>query len=132
MKLIIPRSLMKYFISHVERSVIEECGILVGDIKRNVYMVKALFMGINIEKSPVRFSIDPHTIISAHDYADRYGYEVLSIIHSHPAPPIPSELDKKGMSSWRIPWVIVNSLSLDIGVWIYNGDEIVPVDYDFI
>ncbi len=111
---------------------IEECGILVGGIEGDVYMVKALFMGVNIENSPVRFSIDPYTIISAHEFADRYGYEVLSVIHSHPAPPIPSDLDKRGMSSWRIPWVIVDSTSLDVGVWIYNGDDIVPVDYDFI
>ncbi len=132
MKLYIPASLLKYFMMHVSRSRIEECGILVGDVKNDVYMVKALFIGINTESSPVRFSIDPLTIISAHDYADRYGYEVLSVIHSHPAPPHPSEVDRRGMSTWRVPWVIVDSNSLNVGVWIYREGDVYPVEYNII
>jgi len=132
MRLLVPRSLLDYFIEYTSRSRIEECGLLVGEVEDDVWSVKALFIGINIDNSPVRFSIDPLTIISAHEYGDRYGYDVVSVIHSHPAPPFPSELDKKGMSMWRIPWVIVDSTTHKIGIWIYREGGVYPVEYNII
>lgn len=132
MKLMIPNTLLKYFLDKVVESRLEVCGLLVGWNRSSNYIVKALFIGINTENSPVRFSIDPLTIISAHDIGDRYGYEVLSVIHSHPSPPYPSELDRRGMSTWRIPWVIVDSNMLRIGVWIFRDGDVYPVEYNII
>ncbi len=129
MKILIPHSLLDYFREVAIRSRIEECGLLVGKKEEDVIKIFSLFKGVNIENSSIRFTLDPETIISAHDYSDMYGFDVWGVIHSHPASPRPSSVDVKGMSNWNIPWVIIDSRNGDVGVWIYVDGEIKPIEY---
>ena len=120
MRVEIPRSIIKIFIDKALESDVEECGLLIGYKKEGIYSLRALFIGMNIDRSKVSFTLDPYTIMSAYEYSERYGMDVLATIHSHPAPPRPSSMDLNNMSIWRIPWIIVDSTTGNFDIWIYE------------
>lgn len=57
----------------------ECCGILAGTAGH----VKKLYRGINAEKSPVRYNIDPRQLIQIHQEIEASGWEIIGIYHSH-------------------------------------------------
>lgn len=128
MKIVIPVTIIKIFRDKAMKSDIEECGLLVGNVYDSDYYVKAIFLAQNLEKSSISFTMDPYTILSAYEYADRYDMEVLATIHSHPTLPRPSQIDLKNMSIWTIPWIIMDSRTGEIDAWIYE-DTLKKLEY---
>ncbi len=123
-RIVIPRIVLDEFISEVRRSDIEVCGLLVGRRDGEDAYVEKLYIAENMDRSPVRFTIDPYTMLKAFEEAENMGMEVIGVIHSHPAPPSPSNLDLENMYRWQVVWVIVDSNSLDAAAWRYrNGLE---------
>ncbi|MBM2831646.1 MAG: family peptidase [Dehalococcoidia bacterium] len=59
----------------------ECCGILAGPA--NEGRVEKLYHGINAEKSPVRYNIDPQQLLSIHEETEAKGWAILGIYHSH-------------------------------------------------
>ena len=115
-RIIIDRRIIDEFLDRVKGSRVEVGGILLGRrIDGSIY-VERLLIGRNILDSPVRFELDDETIAEAIKAEDE-GYEIVGIIHSHPAPAIPSSIDRLYMDYWPIPWIIVDSNTLDIGAW---------------
>jgi [CysO sulfur-carrier protein]-S-L-cysteine hydrolase len=59
----------------------ECCGILAGPAKQR--KVKKLYRGVNAEKSPVRYNIDPRQLLTIHEETEEKGWAILGIYHSH-------------------------------------------------
>ncbi len=57
----------------------ECCGILAGTAGQ----VQKLYRGINAEKSPVRYNIDPRQLLRIHQEIEALNWEILGIYHSH-------------------------------------------------
>jgi proteasome lid subunit RPN8/RPN11 len=57
----------------------ECCGILAGKTGQ----VEKLYRGVNAEKSPVRYNIDPQQLLHIHQEIETRGWEILGIYHSH-------------------------------------------------
>ena len=83
-KLILTRehwlTIQRYVNEHVP---LEACGLLAG--KNNT--VQAVLEIRNQAQSPVRFVMDPHEQLTAFNWIDSNGLDLLAIFHSHPAGP---------------------------------------------
>jgi proteasome lid subunit RPN8/RPN11 len=70
--------------SHVaEQAPLEACGLLAGTHDT----VEAVLRVRNAEQSPVRFRMDPREQLSAFDWIEAHGLDLLGIYHSHPSGP---------------------------------------------
>ena len=105
----------------------ESCAILFGRTDDNSIIIKEIFLTKNIENSPVNFTISPDELILAYSTAEKKGFDISGIFHSHPSSvAYPSDTDKKYMETNPVPWVIFSNLNNDFRAYIYNSD-IVPV-----
>ncbi|MHC1592076.1 MAG: M67 family metallopeptidase [Candidatus Helarchaeales archaeon] len=84
----------------------EACALLLGTISNEIAIVKKVRLTENVEKSTIRFSIDPEELYSAYLEAEREGMEVVGVFHSHPAVARPSGIDLEYMKINPIAWVI--------------------------
>ena len=72
----------------------EACGLFAVDADGSPRMVYCL---TNVERSRTRFTVDPNEHFRAWRHAERNGWDIGGVFHSHPAsPPIPSPTDIKG------------------------------------
>lgn len=70
----------------------EACGLLAG-IGGQVRMVYAL---TNVASSPVAYTVDPTEHFRALQHAERAGWDLIGVFHSHPnGPAEPSEVDRR-------------------------------------
>ncbi len=114
--------------NYLVRSVdVEVAGFLLGIPSGNSIYVKELVVGDNLDSSPISFKLDPYAIIGAYELAKTFNLEVVALIHSHPAPPYPSIKDIAGMKLWPIPWVIVDSVGMEVRTWILKQGGIEEV-----
>jgi proteasome lid subunit RPN8/RPN11 len=100
----------------------EVVGLLIGFKKDEKIHILDVVIGENLDKSPVKFTLDPHAIIEAHKIAEMCGLEVVGLIHSHTGSTIPSNLDLEGMKLWPFPWVIVDSRYCTFRAWLFNRE----------
>ncbi len=114
----LPTEIMDVFKYLVRSARFEVAGFLIGSTSGNSVFVEELLVGDNLDSSPHSFRLDPYAIVSAHELAKIMNLEVVALVHSHPAPPYPSIKDVKGMRLWPIPWVVVDSVSLEFRAWI--------------
>ncbi len=125
-RLLIPRKDFDKFIRLVSSSNIEVGGVLIGRIEENLYICDRIVVGENILNSPIEFRLSDeflaNIILSLRDNED-----IIGIIHSHPAPPVPSLIDRKYMRLWPIIWVIIDSNTLKYKGWF--GDLEVDIDF---
>jgi len=83
-KLILPRNVWQAMRRHVSRRApFEACGLLAGDRDR---VVRTLGVP-NVEKSLVRFHMEPRAQWRAFQGIEAAGLEVVGIYHSHPNGP---------------------------------------------
>jgi len=76
----IPVSLAQEIIEHARAETPDECcGIMAG--KDGV--VQRIWRTVNIDHSPVKYTIDPRQMTDAFQEADKAGLEVLGFYHSH-------------------------------------------------
>ncbi len=71
----------------------EACGLLAGS-RSTVSMVYCL---ANVAAAPDRYTVEPGGHLGALRHAERNGWELIGVFHSHPqGPPVPSDYDIKG------------------------------------
>ena len=87
-----PAQIRDAIVAHAEAAYPEEaCGLLAGDGSGRLRMVYCL---TNAEASPTRYTVDPVEHFRAMEHAERQGWEVAGVYHSHPASPAyPSPVD---------------------------------------
>lgn len=100
----------------------EAVAMIVGAGKRGY----VIYLAKNLKRSPVEFEADPWNVVQAHVMAEKYGAEVIGILHTHPScPPVPSEMDRRGMREWPIFWVI--ACPGEARAWRLRGEELEEV-----
>jgi proteasome lid subunit RPN8/RPN11 len=100
----------------------ESCAILFGKTENDTTTIQEIFLAKNIEDSPVNFTISNEELFDAYSQAERKGFDVSAIFHSHPASaPYPSSTDKKYMEINPVPWVIFSNIDDMFMAYIYNS-----------
>ncbi len=75
----------------------EACGLLAIDTAGGTAAVRMVYCLTNIDASPVRFTVDPSEHYGALGHAERNGWTIGGVFHSHPkALPFPSARDIAG------------------------------------
>ncbi|MGI0040437.1 MAG: Mov34/MPN/PAD-1 family protein [Nitrosopumilaceae archaeon] len=106
----------------------ESCAILFGKIEKNHYMVKDVFLTMNIENSPVNFTISNDELIKGYQEAEKRKLDVVGIFHSHPdSEAYPSVTDQKFMEINPVPWVIFSNKSEQFRAYIFES-KVMPFD----
>lgn len=125
MKLAIDLEILNKIVKQCINSPIERVFICIGFFDNNMYIVEEIFECKNISLTPSsRFIADPLCLYNIYRYAENKKREIIAIIHSHPMSPIPSREDVNGMNLWRIPWIIIDSLSGEYKAWILIDNNI--------
>jgi len=108
-------------VDHVTHHVpMEACGLLAGKKNRVEKMI-----GIrNQAQSRVRFVMDPYEQLTAFDWIESNGLDLLGIFHSHPAGPETASATDIAEAAYEVVHIIL-SQSGEIwkarGFWIENG-----------
>lgn len=94
--LVVPPALLAEIIMHL-RSVLPEegCGLLAERARLGGgWEACRYFPGVNVDRSPHRFTMDPRAVVDALREIDARGWRLAAIVHSHPAgPAAPSPTD---------------------------------------
>jgi proteasome lid subunit RPN8/RPN11 len=79
---VIPAQIHQAIVAHAYWCHPEEaCGLLAGDAGGNLRMAYPL---TNLLASPTNYTIDPAEHVKALRHADRQGWELVGVFHSHP------------------------------------------------
>ncbi len=91
----VPSQVHDAIVAHARFTYPEEaCGLVAGTDSHDVRMVFCL---TNRERSRYRFTVDPTEHYRAMQHAERRGWQVVGVFHSHPSSaPRPSRLDIAG------------------------------------
>jgi len=106
---------------------VEACGLLIGRVEGGRVMVEEVLIGENVKRSSTRFEVDPGLVYRAIIQAEARGLELVGVFHSHPAPPIPSQVDVEGMRLWPIAWLIVSTLDGSYAAYTLKNGEVKPL-----
>lgn len=109
----------------------EKVLVGVGFIYGHIYKVENVFECRNISPNPkTHFVADPICLYNVFKYAENKGMNIVMLVHSHPAPPTPSIEDLKGMKLWRVPWLIIDSLSGRYSLWLLVNEDLHKIDVE--
>ncbi len=91
----IPASVLAAIVDHARSDAPAECcGLLAVD---DAGAVVGAYPVVNIERSPVRFTVDPDGHFAALRSAEARGWALGGVYHSHPrSTPVPSRTDLAG------------------------------------
>ncbi|MGC4108921.1 MAG: M67 family metallopeptidase [Nocardioides sp.] len=104
----------------------EGCGLLAAIPEWDADRAAHFFPGTNIDRSPVRFTMDPVEVIAAMKRMRDEHWELAAIVHSHPrTQPAPSRTDQ---NEWYYPEARLLIVSFageepEIGCWALTGDQ---------
>jgi proteasome lid subunit RPN8/RPN11 len=115
------------FVSKAINSDIEIVGLLIGTTEENCAFVRRLVIGENVLKSSVRFELDINTVAKTLETLAN-DEDIIGIIHSHPASPYPSLIDRNGMNYWPVIWVIINSITGDVKAWFFDREVKIVIE----
>jgi proteasome lid subunit RPN8/RPN11 len=88
---------------------VEACAILFGRFKENEAVVEKVEIAENRLGSSTQFEVDPSKVATSIIRSEKEGLEFIGLFHSHPAPAVPSEIDKKSMRLWgKAIWLILS------------------------
>lgn len=105
----------------------ESCAILFGKSENTRFLTKDVFLTNNVEQSPVRFTISNDDLIKAYEQAEKNGFEVIGIFHSHPdSAAYPSGTDLKYMEINPVVWVIFSNITGEFRGYILES-IVVPI-----
>jgi len=105
--IVIPKELFEKMVKHAKNTAPNESvSIIAGTIKERQALAEEVFTPKNIDKSTVSFTVDPLVLLEIYTKIDESDLEVVGIYHTHPAPPYPSETDKKFMEVNPSVWLI--------------------------
>jgi [CysO sulfur-carrier protein]-S-L-cysteine hydrolase len=88
----------------------EACALLIGEKSKNESIVKNILPLNNSVQSSIAFIIDSDELFNAYQKSKKMNLDVISIFHSHPSNPYPSETDKIYMLLNPVIWVIYSTL----------------------
>lgn len=126
-QIVISRRDLDLISSIAKRISTEICGMMLGEFKNDKTIVKKIIFGRNVRSSSVEFEMHPEDIYRAIMLAEKNGYEIVALFHSHPGKPIPSISDLEGMRLWPLPWFIF-SFEGNYKCFLYDGEEIRELD----
>jgi len=130
---VIPLRLVKEIVSRCIDVDEEKVFVGIGIVERGVYRVDEVFECRNISQNPrTRFIIDPMCLYNVFRYAEGKGMDIVLLAHSHPAPPVPSSEDLKGMKLWRVPWLIISSIDGEYRIWILTNGDLLEIKTELI
>ncbi len=120
---------LKLIVEHAEESFPNECcGFLLGKEAEEHRIVTEVILSINQseENQKRRFKISPKDYLSAEQYAEEQGLQLLGIYHSHPNHPAkPSEHDRVVAQPY-FSYVILSVLDKEffqLRSWRLNDNE---------
>jgi len=112
---------LQTMIDHVNAHMpLEACGLLAGRGSR----VEKVFMVPNQAGSPVRYVMEPSAQLSAFEWIESSGMELLGIFHSHPAGPetvSPTDIAEAAYPVVHVILACVNNKWSARGFWIENA-----------
>lgn len=82
---------------------LESCALLAGSIDGDDVLVSRIIFTKNYDRSRTTFSIEPTELLEAYKEAENYGFDIVGVFHSHPAPARPSATDAKYMELNPVP-----------------------------
>lgn len=100
MKLILSEKALEEIVQHLEKCYPEEaCGLLLGERVGEIYKVFNVYLTQNVwekkEERGRRYAVSPREFIKAEREAEKVGFSILGIFHSHPDyPAYPSQFDR--------------------------------------
>jgi proteasome lid subunit RPN8/RPN11 len=104
---------------------VEACAILFGNLAENEAIVEKVEITQNRLRSSTRFEVDPSKVARSIVEAEKEGLEFVGLFHSHPAPAVPSEIDRKFMHLWGDAiWLILSSTEGKLNAFQLVDDEI--------
>jgi len=120
-QLIVSNTLFQEMVDHVTHHVpMEACGLLAGKKNRVEKMI-----GIrNQAQSRVRFVMDPYEQLTAFDWIESNGLDLLGIFHSHPAGPETASATDIAEAAYEVVHIILSQSGEKWkarGFWIENG-----------
>lgn len=89
----------------------ESCAILLGKKIETKNIVKYILPLNNSAQSSIAFIIDSDELFTIYKKAKLMNLDVISIFHSHPSDPFPSETDKIYMNLNPVIWIIYSTFS---------------------
>jgi len=105
----------------------EACALLLGRVSGSEVEVTDIVLVENADRSAVSFHIDPQILLKIYRRADDEGKEVVSVFHSHPAPPSPSAMDVEFMQSNPVVWLVLSTSSDQFGAYQLQGGAVKQV-----
>jgi proteasome lid subunit RPN8/RPN11 len=88
----------------------ETCALLIGEKFGNENIVKNILPLNNSVQSSIAFIIEPDELFDAYQKSKKMNLDVISIFHSHPTNPYPSETDKIYMLLNPVIWIIYSTM----------------------
>jgi [CysO sulfur-carrier protein]-S-L-cysteine hydrolase len=94
-RLCLPADLLPMLLAHAESAAPLECvGLLAGEVRDGVAVVKVHFPLVNALASPVAYEAELKGLLAAHRKMRELGLREVAIYHSHPtSAPVPSRTD---------------------------------------
>lgn len=89
----------------------ESCAILLGKKIETKNIVKYILPLNNSAQSSIAFIIDSDELFTVYKKAKLMNLDIISIFHSHPSDPFPSETDKIYMNLNPVIWIIYSTFS---------------------
>jgi [CysO sulfur-carrier protein]-S-L-cysteine hydrolase len=87
----------------------ESCAILLGEKIESKNIVNYVISLNNSAQSNIAFNVDSDILFDVYRKAKLMNLDVISIFHSHPFNPFPSETDKFYMDLNPVVWVIYST-----------------------
>ncbi|MDO9517242.1 MAG: M67 family metallopeptidase [Methanosarcinaceae archaeon] len=85
----------------------EACGVLIGSQEGGIITVKMAVPVKNSNRTERSFELDPTEFYNAWNSAEKDGFEIVGVYHTHPSSPAkPSAWDKDTMQNTSDVWVI--------------------------
>lgn len=111
----------------------ESCALLLGKRAYTKSIVKSILPMNNSLHSSVAFNITPDDLYNAYNKARVLELDVISIFHSHPTNPLPSETDQIFMLLNPIIWIIYSTSLNSFKAFIFdNLDHLKEIRIRFI
>ena len=119
-------TLRRQIVTHLEAWLPNEgCGLLASVPDVSVDRAIHFFPGTNIDRSPVRYTMEPVEVIGAMRRMREENWSLAAIVHSHPrTPPNPSRTDLREAYYPDARLLIVSFAGdrPELGCWALAGD----------
>ena len=134
-KIVIKQELFQQLVEHAKKCLpYESVSIIAGSIKDNIAYAELVYTPDNIDKSTVSFTVDPLVLLDIYNAVEKKGKTVISIFHTHPAPPSPSGTDLNFMEVNPYVWLISSAENIEhpSGFILKSDGELKKVEVSII